>query len=100
MENRTLTLTDAMLTITRRSNLNIDIAKVADVYEEWMKDNLDDVLAVDLDLPDKDVDYILNDEKLMNTVLALVKAEMFARITEANDKDKLWVNMGVGAKKR
>jgi len=92
MENRTLTLTDATLTITitRRSDLNIDIAKLADAYEEWMKDNLDNILAVDLDLKDDDIDHILDDKKLMNTVLALVKAEMFARIT--NDKDKLWVN--------
>lgn len=90
MENRTLTLTDATLTITRRSNLNIDIAKLADVFEERMIDNLDDILAGDLDLKDNDVDEIMDDYKLMNTVLALAKAEMFARITK--DKEKVWVN--------
>ena len=90
MENRTLTLTDATLTITRRSDLKIDIAKLADIFEERMIDNLDDILAVDLDLKDDDIDYIMEDNKLMNTVLALAKAEMFARITE--DKEKAWVN--------
>lgn len=96
MENRTLTLTDATLTIARRSNLNIDIAKLADIFEERMIDNLDDILAIDLDLKDDDIDYILNDEKLMITVLALVKAEMFARVTENKEE----AGVKIGMKKR
>ena len=97
MENRTLTLTtDATLTITRRSDLKIDIAKLADIFEEWMIDNLDDILAVGLDLKDDDIDYIMDDNKLMNTVLALAKAEMFARTTEKKEE----AGVKIGMKKR
>ena len=80
MVRNTQILNGTTLTVTRQANLNIDIAKLADAFEQQMIDGLDDILSVDLDLSDEEVDYIMNDEKLMNKVLSLVIAEMFKRI--------------------
>ncbi len=60
---------------TIKRDINIDIDKLTEAYEEWMANILYDMLE-DLNLSPDDADYIWNDEDLSEEVLKLVKLAM------------------------
>ena len=68
-------------TLTIKRDIKVDIEKLAEVYTEYMEEMLYDRLAEDLDLSSDDADYICNDDNLPETILNLVKVEMFNRAT-------------------
>ena len=74
-------LNDATLTVIKRDIFDIDIKILADTYEQVMIDELYDKLTNDLDLDVDVADYVEDNDKLRDTILSLVKAEMFKRIS-------------------
>jgi hypothetical protein len=70
------------LTITTEEKINIDIAKLADIYEEEMRYGLYEKLSQDMDLGADVASKIDDDNVLAKTILDLVKMEIFKRISE------------------
>jgi hypothetical protein len=63
------------MTLTIKRDINVDIDKLTEAYEELMEDALYDMLK-NLGLSSDDADYIWNDEDLSEKVLNLVKIAM------------------------
>jgi hypothetical protein len=70
------------LTITTEEKINIDIAQLADIYEEEMRYGLYERLSQNMDLGDDIASKIDDDDVLAKTILDLVKMEIFKRISE------------------
>lgn len=62
-------------TLTIKRDINVDIDRLAEIYEGYMEDMLFDILK-DLNLSSDEADYICNDDTLSETVLNLVKSAM------------------------
>lgn len=82
--NMRIKLNNDALTITREQNFDINIAKLADIYERNMSDDLYERISEDLDLGSDIADDIDNNDELRDKILSLVKAEMFKRISAKN----------------
>jgi hypothetical protein len=63
------------MTLTIKRDINVDIDKLTEAYEELIEDALLDMLE-DLGLSSDDADYIWNDKDLSEKVLNLVKVAM------------------------
>jgi hypothetical protein len=63
------------MTLTIKRDINVDIDKLTEAYEELMEDALLDMLK-NLGLSFDDADYIWTDEDLSEKVLNLVKIAM------------------------
>jgi hypothetical protein len=77
-------LNDATLTVTREQNFDINIADLADMYEQAMNDELYERISEDLDLGSDIADYVDYNDELRDKILSLVKAEMFKRVSAKN----------------
>jgi hypothetical protein len=88
-ENMTMKLnaTSGVLAVTKSDNFNIDITELTDIYEGVLVDELYERISEDLDLGSEIADYIEDNNELRDTILKLVKMEMFARIPKDGEED-------------
>lgn len=70
------------LTVTREQTFNIDIAKLADIYEEDMCYSLYEKILQEMDLGSDIANYVDGNSELAKTILDLVKMEMFKRLSK------------------
>lgn len=82
MTTTKLEITMPTLTITREEKINIDIVKLANIYEEDMRYGLYEKISQELNLGADVASQIDDDKELVKTILDLVKIEIFKRISK------------------